>query len=122
MPERLNNRAILDEILATVRGLKGSETAAIIASKELADEREQAAKELKWYTEHSESCAAAALEAYRLMDESIYLMNNPDANDSKLRREKWATARHEWFMDCREKGVWPEHEDPYYDPNACSCG
>ncbi len=115
----------LDKILAVVTTLRGQELQFSQAIAEAEREREEAAEIEKFTEEHRNNCQTAALMAWDIINESIWLMNaGPETRESvewKRRREAFGSKPSEFLFFCREKSVWMDYEDPYYDPNQCNC-
>ncbi len=110
----------LDEILLIVRNLKSMDREIIGIRAELDRKRESEEAEDRYAARHAEDAQTAALMAWRLIEQSVKFMNAKDADKEKLQpeREKWAMAKGDFLIFCREKGIWSEEDDPYFDPNA----
>ncbi len=109
-----SDSAKLDEILALVRKFQSLDSAVTVAMEESRLAKEQTDSERQYHLDREENGERAALMAWDLLQDAVRLMNKPNAKE----RSKWADKMSEFLHHCRDKHVWDDYNDPYYDPNA----
>ena len=117
--------ATLDEILTIVRGLKAQEEIVRSNREQVLQAQKRAEDSVDWAKEATANGSWAALTAWGLLQDAVAMMTWDDTHRKSPKginaRKEWVTRYNAWVMECRERGVWSETEDPYYDPNS-ECG
>ena len=108
-----------------MRELKAQEEIVRSNREQVLQAQKRAEDLVNWAKDATANGSWAALTAWDLLQDAVAMMTWDDTHrkspEGIKARKEWATRYHAWFMECRERGVWSETEDPYYDPNS-ECG
>ena len=109
--------ARLDEILTIVRGLKAQEE--IVRSNGEQDLKHKSGPKIRLIGQRKrlqmgvgQHLTASGSTPGCGHDDKTWDDTHRKSPKGIKARKEWATRYHAWFMECRERGVWSETEDP----------